>query len=119
MRVTANGWELQHTGWGFTAHRMGQNKSRRCCQKMWEHFWSKYLPLMLLKTPKRVEQSATVWYSSLTKENSDDIERVKKSAIKIIMGSSFKSYMKSFEILDLDTLSERRILQNHMSRIQN
>ena len=55
-----------------------------------------------------LEQSATVWHSSLTKENSDDLERVQKSAIKIIMGSSSKSYMKSLEILDLDTLSERR-----------
>ena len=39
---------------------------------------------------------------------SDDLECVQKSAIKIKMGSSFKSYMKSLEILDLATLSERR-----------
>ena len=55
-----------------------------------------------------LEQSATVWHSSLTQENSDDLERIQKSAIKIIMGSSYQSYMKSLELLDLETLSQRR-----------
>ena len=34
MGVTAQGWELQHTRWGVTAHRMGQNKCRKCCRKI-------------------------------------------------------------------------------------
>ena len=55
-----------------------------------------------------LEQSATVWHSSLTQENSDDLERVQKSAIKVIMGASYRSYMKSLETLDLETLSQRR-----------
>ena len=55
-----------------------------------------------------LEQSSTVWHSSLTQENSDDLERVQKSAIKIIMGSSYQRYKKSLGILDLKTLSERR-----------
>ena len=35
------GRELQHSGWWVTAQRMGQNKCRKCCRKMWEHCWSK------------------------------------------------------------------------------
>ena len=31
-----------------------------------------------------LEQSATVWHSCLTLENSNDLERVQKSAVKII-----------------------------------
>ena len=55
-----------------------------------------------------LEQSATIWHSSLTQENSDDLERIQKSAIKIIIGSSYQSYMKSLELLELETLSHRR-----------
>ena len=32
-----------------------------------------------------LEQSATVWHSSLSQENSNDLERVQKSATKIIL----------------------------------
>ena len=46
-------------------------------------------------------QSDTFWHSSLTQENSDDLERVQKSAIKVVMGASYRSYMKSIETLDL------------------
>ena len=32
-----------------------------------------------------LEQSATVWHSSITAENSSDLERVQKSALKVIL----------------------------------
>ena len=32
-----------------------------------------------------LEQSATVWHSSLTQENKEDLERVQKSAFKVIL----------------------------------
>ena len=32
-----------------------------------------------------LEQSATVWHSNITEENSSDLERVQKSAVKIIL----------------------------------
>ena len=55
-----------------------------------------------------LEQSATVWHSSLTKENSDDIERIQKSAVKIMLGDKYCGYKKSLEKLDIDTLKDRR-----------
>ena len=55
-----------------------------------------------------LEQSATVWHSSLTKENSDDIERVQKSAVKIMLGNKYIGYQKSLEKLDIETLKDRR-----------
>ena len=55
-----------------------------------------------------LEQSATVWHSSLTQENKEDLERVQKSAIRIIMGEEFQGYQKSLDKLDIETLDARR-----------
>ena len=55
-----------------------------------------------------LEQSATVWHSSLTEENVNDLERVQKSAVKIILGDRYSGYKKSLVKLDMLSLSERR-----------
>ena len=47
-----------------------------------------------------LEQSATVWHSSLTDENTNDLERVQKSAVRIILGDKYIGYTKSLEKLD-------------------
>ena len=39
-----------------------------------------------------LEQSATVLHSSLTVENSNDLERVQKSAVKILLGNQYNGY---------------------------
>ena len=49
-----------------------------------------------------------MWRSSLTEKNKNDLERVQKSAFKIILGDRYKSYKKSLIELDLATLEERR-----------
>ena len=56
----------------------------------------------------QLEQSATVWHSSLTEENSEDLERVQKTALKVILKNRYDGYKKSLNKLDLDSLSERR-----------
>ena len=55
-----------------------------------------------------LEQSAPVWHSSLTKENSDDLERIQKCAVRVILGKQHTSYENSLEILNLKKLTERR-----------
>ena len=55
-----------------------------------------------------LEQSATVWHSSLTEENSADLERVQKSAVKIMLGDKYTSYENSLLKLDIENLSDRR-----------
>ena len=55
-----------------------------------------------------LEQSATVWHSSLTEENSNDLERVQKSAVRIMLGDSYKGYKKSLDILQIESLKDRR-----------
>ena len=55
-----------------------------------------------------VEQSAVVWHSSLTLENANDLERIQKSALKIILGQNYISYPNALKVLDLEKLSDRR-----------
>ena len=55
-----------------------------------------------------LEQSATVWHSSLSQQNINDLERVQKSALKIILGQKYTNYENSLLKLDILSLSERR-----------
>ena len=55
-----------------------------------------------------LEQSSSVWHSSLTVECENDLERVQKIALKIILKEKYKSYENSLQIMDLETLKERR-----------
>ena len=55
-----------------------------------------------------LEQSATVWHSSLTEENAQDLERVQKNALRIILKDQYKTYKHALAKLGLEKLSERR-----------
>ena len=55
-----------------------------------------------------LEQSSVVWSSSLTQENSDDLERVQRCAVRLILGNVFEDYEEALIKVDLDTLKERR-----------
>ena len=56
-----------------------------------------------------LEQSSVVWHSSLTKENSEDLERVQKSAVRIILGSKYTKYEDALTKVNLESLEDRRI----------
>ena len=55
-----------------------------------------------------MEQSAIVWHSSLTLQNIQDISRVQKSAVKIILRNKYQDYKKSLDVLNLESLYDRR-----------
>ena len=55
-----------------------------------------------------LEQSSVVWHSSLTNENSEDLERVQKSAVRIILGKDFENYEDALVKADLESLENRR-----------
>ena len=55
-----------------------------------------------------LEQSCVVWHSSLSQENSDDLERVQKAAVKIILGKSFEKYNDALDNANLELLKIRR-----------
>ena len=58
----------------------------------------------------KLEQSAAVWSSSLTQRNISDLERVQKSAVRIIYGKPYESYTQTLKELDIMRLAERREL---------
>ena len=39
-----------------------------------------------------LEYSAIVWHSSLSQKNTDDLERIQKSALKVILKEKYKDY---------------------------
>ena len=55
-----------------------------------------------------LEQSSVVWNSSLTAENSEDLERVQKAAVRIILGKNCNNYEEALEKVNLQKLNERR-----------
>ena len=55
-----------------------------------------------------LEQSCTVWHSSLTKGNEKDLERVQKAAVKIITNKPNLSYEEGLELLNIQRLKKRR-----------
>ena len=55
-----------------------------------------------------LEQSCTVWHSGLTQEDSEDLERIKKTALRVILKEDYTTYEEALELLMLAKLSERR-----------
>ena len=55
-----------------------------------------------------LEQSCTVWHSSLTEKNSSDLERVQKFATKIILQERYKGYKNALAQLEIEDLKSRR-----------
>ena len=55
-----------------------------------------------------LEYCAPVWAGSISKKNTQDIERTQKNAFKIIFGSSYTSYEELLMEIDESSLKERR-----------
>ena len=55
-----------------------------------------------------LESSAVVWHSSITQMEQNELERVQKVALKIILQSEYESYENALNLTGLDTLHQRR-----------
>ena len=56
-----------------------------------------------------LEQSCVVWHSSLNKEDSDNLERIQKSAVKVILQEDYSEYTDGLHQLKLESLYNRRM----------
>ena len=56
----------------------------------------------------QLEQSAVVWHSLLTEENKSDLERLQKSALKIILRENYGGYKQALVKLGIESLNDRR-----------
>ena len=55
-----------------------------------------------------VEYCVPVWNASLTGEDKGDIERIQKTALKILLGETYETYENALVICNLKTLEKRR-----------
>ena len=55
-----------------------------------------------------LEFAVPIWTGALTQKNIDDIERVQKTAFKVILSSKYVSYSESLKVLNETTLEQRR-----------
>ena len=55
-----------------------------------------------------IEQNVAVWSNSITQEESEDLERVQKIAMKIILKEKYTNYEESLKITGLENLKSRR-----------
>ena len=55
-----------------------------------------------------LEQYCVLWHSGLTQENIQDLERIQKCALKIILNDSYRNYQNALNILEIESLENRR-----------
>ena len=60
--------------------------------------WEELKNIYILYIRSLLEQSCTVWNSGLTEENIHDLERIRKSACKLILQDSYKSYDNALKL---------------------
>ena len=69
---------------------------------------SDLLDIYKLFVRSRAEYMSVVWHSSLTAEQTQKIENVQKTSLKIILGSSYTDYPSGLANSGLETLAARR-----------
>ena len=57
-----------------------------------------------------LEYNSNVWFSSITEEEKEDLERVQSFACKIILKDQYTDYTNALDILNLQSLSSRRLM---------
>ena len=65
------------------------------------HLWTVFCRSVL-------EQSCVVWHSSLTQENSEELERCQKVFSKLVLKEKYRNYEDALVKLNLDSLHSRR-----------
>ena len=69
---------------------------------------SDLLDIYKLFVKSRAEYMSVVWHSSLTADQTQKIENVQKTSLKIILGSSYTDYPSGLANSGLETLAARR-----------
>ena len=55
-----------------------------------------------------LEYSCVIWHSSITMEERRNIERIQKTALRILLGECYEDYESALKTCGLDTLELRR-----------
>ena len=60
------------------------------------------------KIRSKLEYASSVWNSGLSKKNCNDIERIQRGAVRIILKERYSTYSKALKDLRMDSLEIRR-----------
>ena len=69
---------------------------------------SDLLEIYILYIRSVLEYCSTVWHSTLTVEQNNDIEKVQKLSLRIILGSDYTDYQSALDYFGLESLASRR-----------
>ena len=62
----------------------------------------------MMQVRSKLEQSAVLWHFGLSQKNRNDLERVQKCALRVILGKRYTSYSDALKELDIESLDDRR-----------
>ena len=62
----------------------------------------------MLQVRSKLDQSAVLWHSGLTVKNRNDLERVQKAAVRVILGEKYISYKNALNVTKIESLEVRR-----------
>ena len=90
---------------------MNANKKMRMLHKFSKLTKNKLHLMHIFKSQVRgnLEYCSTLWHSSLTESDCNDIERVQKAAMKVILGTRYQGYEEALKFMKIDSLRERRL----------
>ena len=63
-----------------------------------------------------LENSSTVWHNLISQENKDNLERVQKCAMKIILKNKYKDYQTALNKLELFSRKGEKIILENLQR---
>ena len=95
-----------------TKHIVNKADARMCLLRAVSSFHPPYSDLRLIYIQyirSLLERSFVLWHASLTEEDRDNIEKVQKNALRTILKERYTNYENALDILNLETLEERRI----------
>ena len=76
---------------------------------------SKVIYIMFIRS--LLEQSCTVWHSRISLENKEDLERIKKSSLKIILQERYINYQNTLNVMKILSFDEKtKISANILQR---
>ena len=103
-----------------TSLRWASNTSKMCVKAMGKMWLLRRMKILKLEpeivfdyyakeVQPLLEQGVVVWNSGLTKAQRNDLERIQKVALRIIMGDNYTSYDNACSAFSVDKLISRRL----------
>ena len=112
--------EFRLLGINFMSNMSWQSNTDNMCQKGFSRLWmlrrlkklgaskTEMIDVYFKQIRCVLELAVAVWTPGLTKAESNQIERVQKCALHVIVGDSYESYNQAIDILGVEKLSDRR-----------